>query len=353
MNKVVAIIVFWCCAVFSFGQTNLVPNPGFEEYKIACPNNNFINIKNWFQGAGSVDIFHKCKSQPPFPPGSGVPQNDIGYQFPYNDSAYLGFILYSSIYVNGIKEYREYIEVKLYDSLKRNYTYCVEFYVSLADTADYAISSLGAYLSIDSISNDCISTCLLNYSPQIQNDSLNIITDKQNWVKISGSFVAKGGEQYLTIGNFYGDNFTERHLQKISNNNSGWSNYSYYYIDNVIVYACDSPAVSINDSSFVLVSNVFSPNQDDVNDLWQITANQVLQLSVQVFNRWGEEVYVFNSQNLQSDTSTTLRVTYNPAWDGFTKSGLPVSDGTYFYVISYTLPNGETKVEKGTLTLIR
>ena len=72
-----------------------------------------------------------------------------------------------------------------------------------------------------------------------------------------------------------------------------------------------------------------------------------------MFNRWGEQVYIFNSQNLQQDTSTTLSVTYTPAWDGYTPTGKIIPEGTYFYIVQYTLPSGETKVEKGHLTLLR
>lgn len=44
---------------------------------------------------------------------------------------------------------------------------------------------------------------------------------------------------------------------------------------------------------------------------------------------------------------------YNPAWDGYIPTGKPLPEGTYFYIVQYTLPSGETKVEKGNLTLIR
>jgi gliding motility-associated-like protein len=352
MNKVVAIIVFWCCAVFSFGQTNLVPNGSFDSVFTDCQlifdNYRLTNIKNWYNPSNSTtDEYYYCFNQ--FMISNGIPQNVIGNQFPKSDSIFLGVHL-----ANLQSNYREYIATKLIKPLKKGYTYCGEFYASLADSANYAVSLLSMFFSEDSVFENTFQ--VLNFSPQIQNDSLNMITDKQNWVKVSGSFVAQGGEKYLVIGNFSDSIDVSTHSLKVSNysSSSGWNKeMAYYYIDNVSVYACDSPAVSINDSSFALVGNVFSPNQDGVNDMWQVNANQVLQLRVQVFNRWGEEVYVFNSSALGGQQDTTLSMTYKPAWDGFTKSGLPVSDGTYFYVISYTLPNGEAKLEKGTLTLIR
>lgn len=124
--------------------------------------------------------------------------------------------------------------------------------------------------------------------PQIQNDSLTVVSDKENWTKISGSFIATGGEQFLTIGNFFDDIQTVKNSTRVSNYPN--NNYAYYYIDNVSVYACDSPLVEEpqDDTTFVFIPNIFSPNQDGENDLWEVTASKVNSLNIQVFNRWGE-----------------------------------------------------------------
>ena len=76
------------------------------------------------------------------------------------------------------------------------------------------------------------------YIPQIENPISNIITDKVNWVEINGSFIASGGEQFINIGNFYPRNLTNVLIQP--NGCSNYYAYSYYYIDDVYVYDCDS-----------------------------------------------------------------------------------------------------------------
>ncbi|MES2516005.1 MAG: T9SS type A sorting domain-containing protein [Bacteroidota bacterium] len=64
-----------------------------------------------------------------------------------------------------------------------------------------------------------------------------------NWVKISGSFTAQGGETCLTIGSFKDGT----HVKKIAStsgfntmcNTSSDHHYTYFYIDDVSLYACN------------------------------------------------------------------------------------------------------------------
>ncbi|MFW6222327.1 MAG: gliding motility-associated C-terminal domain-containing protein [Bacteroidota bacterium] len=80
--------------------------------------------------------------------------------------------------------------------------------------------------------------------------------------------------------------------------------------------------LSPENQSCVNVPTAFSPNGDGVNDKWKIKRLRELygDVSVKVFNRWGEIVY-------QNDS-------YKPskAWDG-TKNGQPLPVDSYHYVI--------------------
>jgi gliding motility-associated-like protein len=89
------------------------------------------------------------------------------------------------------------------------------------------------------------------------------------------------------------------------------------------------------------VMNAFTPNGDGTNDRWIVTNNGglcVTNVYVTVFNRYGGEVYV--NPNYQNN------------WDG-TYKGNPVPDGTYYYVINYTLFNGRRVTVKGDVTILR
>lgn len=83
----------------------------------------------------------------------------------------------------------------------------------------------------------------------------------------------------------------------------------------------------------------FTPNGDGINDLWLITNGNCLKsASVQVYNRYGGKVYESKD--------------YKNNWDG-TYNGKPVADGTYYYIISYTLINGKPVYLKGNVTILR
>jgi gliding motility-associated-like protein len=355
-NKVVDSLkkqALFVCFFISFNsllsQNNLVINGGFDSL-VSCPVYYSLidTAYNWFQPIrqfSSSDLFSPCSISSM----TSSPINDVGHQNALSNTAYSGIAFFLDLPTH----YNEYIEARLVEPLKEGYTYCGEFYVSLADTSNFAISSIGLYFSKDSVRINSSDGYLIQKNPQIQNDSLNIISNKVGWTKISGNFVAEGGEEFITIGNFFNNTITKRHYIKVSNYvdippNNYTSNMAYYYIDNVSVYACDSPLVEDpKDTSFVFIPNVFSPNQDGENDLWEVTASKVSSLNIQVFNRWGEQVYKTSLINTEEPTN------FKPAWDGYTLTGKTIPEGTYFYIVQYTLPSGETKVEKGHLNLLR
>lgn len=67
----------------------------------------------------------------------------------------------------------------------------------------------------------------------------------------------------------------------------------------------------------VIVSNVFSPNNDGANDQFYLTATNALNIELIITNRWGN--VVFEGSGI------------NPAWNGKTPNGNEAADGVYFY----------------------
>jgi len=89
---------------------------------------------------------------------------------------------------------------------------------------------------------------------------------------------------------------------------------------NVCGSASDSVFVKVYDK--VVIPNVFSPNGDGINDVWQIEALAAYtDADVAIFNRWGQPV--FHSTG------------YARPWDG-TYNGKPLPVATYYYVIHLT-----------------
>ncbi|RFM27603.1 T9SS type B sorting domain-containing protein [Deminuibacter soli] len=93
-------------------------------------------------------------------------------------------------------------------------------------------------------------------------------------------------------------------------------------------------------SCIVAVPSAFTPNGDGLNDyLYPLDGFKASQLEFQVFNRWGQRVFITNDWMIR--------------WDGTVK-GLPQPPGTYVWTLSYTQKdNGEHFFQKGTTVLIR
>lgn len=84
------------------------------------------------------------------------------------------------------------------------------------------------------------------------------------------------------------------------------------------------------DPSVIEVPNVFTPNDDQINDLFFIQSENLASLDGTILNRWGGVMLTFNSIDF--------------AWDG-NSNGDPASDGTYF--IQYKAVGLDEKVYEG------
>lgn len=100
---------------------------------------------------------------------------------------------------------------------------------------------------------------------------------------------------------------------------------------------CSNVDVYLN-SAFV-IPNVFTPNDDNVNDMFVVKGVGLKKLDAEIFNRWGQKEYEWHSPL--------------GGWDGRTASGLKAADGTYYYIINAEGVDGEKYFEKGSFMLIR
>ncbi|MCU0421687.1 MAG: PKD domain-containing protein [Bacteroidia bacterium] len=88
------------------------------------------------------------------------------------------------------------------------------------------------------------------------------------------------------------------------------------------------------------IFNVFTPNGDGTNPVFDIEIKGEKSYDLVIYNRWGNKV--FESKNPLLD------------WDGTNMNdGSECPTGTYFYVFKYELLNGESKTLNGTVTLLR
>lgn len=101
--------------------------------------------------------------------------------------------------------------------------------------------------------------------------------------------------------------------------------------------ACMSIDVFIN--SVFVIPNVFTPNDDNVNDIFTVKNVGLETMDAEIYNRWGQKEYEWH--------------TTNGGWDGRTAAGVLVPDGTYFFVIRAKGFDGKEYFEKGSFELIR
>lgn len=202
---------------------NVVPNPGFEDFS-SCPVtfnvDNLLECEPWVvPTAGTADYFNACHV------GGivGVPLNLFGSQAANTGNAYVGGYGYHS----GIPGYREYVQVQLAEPLVGGTSYSVSLYYSVASLT-CPIDQLGIYISTSAITD--MSSQPLPVVPQVTLTS-GIVPD-YDWHLLTGCFIALGGEEYITIGNFASDGET--------NFDSGCPPFfgaiaSYMYIDDVSI----------------------------------------------------------------------------------------------------------------------
>lgn len=287
MKKIILLVVFYSL-LSTINAQNLVPNGDFETYS-SCPNGPAqTNLATpWYDPTGATsDYFNACANQSMV----GVPAQGIYlFQPSRSGEGYAGFYALQPFGTN----YREYLQIKLTDSLKNNNCYRVCFYINLANYSRYATNNVGAYLSTNAITVS--SPNPYNINPHILSLGNPVINDTINWIKIEGNYQANGGENYLTIGNFYNDTNS---IYQIEDTTNFSSSSAYYYIDDVSVINCNDTLSSVteivNQYDFKLYPN---PNNGQMVLEYTIEKNEEAVLNIYDIAGKLISTYLINSNN--------------------------------------------------------
>ncbi|MCT4665557.1 MAG: gliding motility-associated C-terminal domain-containing protein [Flavobacteriales bacterium] len=94
----------------------------------------------------------------------------------------------------------------------------------------------------------------------------------------------------------------------------------------------------------IFIPNSFTPNEDQINDLWTIISGcELATLSFQIYDRWGKLVY----QNANKSN----------VWNGQDLQGNSMETGTYLYQLSYSLKSSVNNLDRihksGVLSLLK
>lgn len=90
----------------------------------------------------------------------------------------------------------------------------------------------------------------------------------------------------------------------------------------------------------VFIPNVFTPNGDGMNDVFEVYALNHKSVSMQIYNRWGNEIF-----SITGSSGSII-------WDGMINSN-PAEDGVYLYTIVLEDSMQKQKRKSGTVTIIR
>lgn len=173
---------------------------------------------------------------------------------------------------------------------------------------------------------------------------------------ISGTISAQANPEYVVPGNTStltasppgyaytwvpATGLTNPHGQITQATPTETTTYSVFVTDGICI---KSASVKVNvlevvcDRTYVYVPNAFSPNGDSENDVLYVRSAITTEILFRVFDRWGEMVFETRDQNI--------------GWDG-TFRGKLLKPDTYDYYLEAKCVQGEQKIIKGNVTLLR
>ncbi|MDI1232973.1 MAG: OmpA family protein [bacterium] len=187
---------------------NLINNPDFEMSESRTPNGHNAQIKfeddpyakYWGSANETPDIFHN------------------------KNNCYAGYRVYGVNY--------EVLRNELKAPLKAGVTYNMQFKLKLKFENTFAVNGVGVTLSkglmVFKYARDAIKNGVV-----LETHKNLPLGCRDQWMVISGSFVATGGERYLYIGNFTPDSALK--LTPVDKSSDRYPDEIYYYIDDVVL----------------------------------------------------------------------------------------------------------------------
>ncbi len=239
--KTLFIAIFLLSSPFFYGQ-NLVPNFDFETMS-SCPTggSGLNNLTSWNNPNNSylVDYFNSCDA------GTfiSVPVNFGGYQPASSGNGYLKISYLENAGpptapFNSLSPNRGYAEVQLTQPMQAGETYCVGYFWNFANNAQVATNNMDIAFSNATLGAN--GGVAYTNSPQISVSG--VYTDTVNWNLFQQTYVATGGESFMTLGNFAAQ---APSIASVGNSN-GQIPEAIYYIEDVFVLHLDATISTVS-----------------------------------------------------------------------------------------------------------
>lgn len=196
MNRILLLSAFTFTLALNAQTGNLVRNPGFES-------NSTSVITTWLkENPVGTELVSGWKTPSLATPDYYNSDQSTCDGFPVatarSGTGRGAIICGMQTQLPNVRNYKEYLQGELTSPLIAGKEYAVSFWVTLDCASPQTSTGIGAYFSEQRITQQ--SKERLNVKPQVI--SYEKITYEAGWTLISGNFIAKGGEQYITIGSY-------------------------------------------------------------------------------------------------------------------------------------------------------
>ena len=126
--------------------------------------------------------------------------------------------------------------------------------------------------------------------------------------------------------------------------NHSYSDTGWFEVEHVVINTFDCPdtttaMIRINPETLVFVPNAFTPNGNETNEIFKVTAVGIKEFSLTIFSRWGEVMFE----------------TLDPSvgWNGRSATDKEAIEGVYTWHVFAKGQNDKVIQKKGYLTLFR
>jgi len=230
--KNILIVIFVVGTTLLKAQDNLVPNSTFQTVTKKVKSEGQIKLAEpWTSPTTTLGDLYVTKTKSTL---VGVPANAYGEEKPMKGDNYAGILAFS----NKDKEPRSYLQVKLTEKLEAGKKYCVKAHVSLADISKFACNGVAIALTNEELTESSLS--ILKFDNTIVSRRQTIYETQFYWTPICGVYTAKGGEEYITIGNFTeSEKLKTKKIKRPRGFTKPQTYDAYYFVDNVSVIESD------------------------------------------------------------------------------------------------------------------
>lgn len=210
-------------------KNNLVPNSGFEkliEDETLRRYDQFNLAEGWYDPTEAQSELFASETRSRY---VKIPDNIYGSEMPFEGDNYAGMHAFSY----RSREPRTYMGVQLKRKMEDNALYCIRFQASLAERSLYASNNLGVVLSKKQVEKKGETAILRDDA--LVTDKNEVVNISDGWWEFCKRYNARGGEQYLVIGNFAEDDRTSYESMDLPSEyaEEGSEPAAYYYIDAV------------------------------------------------------------------------------------------------------------------------